>query len=313
MKLGASFSHVHLHGLGLNPLKAINEFKTLNLSWIRLGCYWNEIEKKPGEFSFSQLNPLVEFCEKNNVNVVLTVGMKAPRYPEYYLPGWLSNKIKLENEGVITKKDKELLSYTLNYLEETISHYKNSPAIKLWQVENEPLDPSGPNRWKINIDFLEQEASLVRKLDHERKILINLWGNELSKRGFYKDLVRIIDIFGLDLYLREPGQNFERTKTYIGPSDPKSEIKNIIDKTKSQGKRIWITELQAEPWEPGEIVTKKFNPQSFLPKHFDTNLSYVKSIEPEVTLLWGFEYWYLRKTKGDSRYWNAAKKAIRKF
>ena len=313
MKLGASFSHPHLISLNIDPLKAIKEFKSLGLSWIRLGCYWNEIEKEPGKFNFSQLDPLVEFCEKNNIKVVLTVGMKAPRWPEYYLPHRLDKKLNLRQGSSITTKNKYLSDTASNSLKAVVNRYKTSPAIRVWQVENEPMDPSGPNKWEINIDFLEKEISTVRKLDTERKILINLWGNELSKRGVYKKVVRVTDILGLDLYLREPGQDFERTKTYIGPSDTKKEIRKIIDKIKSQGKQIWITELQAEPWEPGEIVTSKKNPPSFLPKHFETNLNYAKEIEPEVTLLWGFEYWYLRKTKGDSRYWNAAKEAISKF
>ena len=94
MKLGASFSHVHLRSLGLNPLRAIEGFKTLNLPWIRLGCYWNEIEKQKGKYDFGNIEPLIEFCEKNNINVVLTIGMKASRWPEYYLPDWLEKKTK---------------------------------------------------------------------------------------------------------------------------------------------------------------------------------------------------------------------------
>lgn len=312
MQLGASFSHPHLKSLNLDPLKALAEFKTLKLTWIRLGCYWSEIEKEKGKYDFGEIDKLVKFCNKEKINIVLTVGMKAPRYPEYYIPDWLLNKIKVENE-VLTKKDKDLLNHTLSYLERTVNHFKKFPSIKAWQVENEPLDPSGPNRWKINLDFLEAETNLVRKLDTKRNIVINLWGNELSKRSLYNDAIRIADFVGLDLYLREPGQDFKRTRTYIGPDDTKAKIISITEKFKSQGKQVWITELQTEPWEPGEIVTKKKNPPSFLPKHFDKNLSYVIDLKPEVTLLWGFEYWYWRKMNGDLRYWTKVKKAIKKY
>ena len=53
MELGASFSHPHLKYLELDPLKAIKEFKSLNLEWIRLGCYWSEMEKVKNKFDFS--------------------------------------------------------------------------------------------------------------------------------------------------------------------------------------------------------------------------------------------------------------------
>src|SRR3990172_3690982 len=105
MKLGASFSHPHLIGLNIDPLKAIKEFKNLGLSWIRLGCYWNEIEKEQGKFNFSKLDLLIEYCEKNNLKVVLTIGMKAPRNPEYYIPNWLLKKLHLRKLSKIKLAD----------------------------------------------------------------------------------------------------------------------------------------------------------------------------------------------------------------
>ena len=313
MKLGASFSHVHLRGLDLGPSRAIKEFKSLNLPWIRLGCYWNEIEKKPGKFSFSQINPLVEFCEKNNINVVLTVGMKAPRYPEYYIPSWLSKKIHLRKLSKISKSNDLLLDAAMNYLENIVKHFKKSKAIKVWQVENEPMDPPGPLWLRINSNFLEAEVALIKKLDPERKILVNLWGVELNKRKVYKKAMTFADVVGLDIYLRRPIPFFKWFNKYIGPSDSKEKIKEIVDEIKLQDKKVWIAELQAEPWEPEELVTKKKNPPSFLPKHFEENLKYAADLKPEVVLLWGFEYWYWKKQNGDLRYWQEAKRVINKY
>jgi len=51
MIIGASFSHPYLEYLKINPQNALKEFKKLGLRWIRLGCYWNEIEKTPGKFN----------------------------------------------------------------------------------------------------------------------------------------------------------------------------------------------------------------------------------------------------------------------
>lgn len=313
MQLGASLSHPHLRGLGIDSLRAIKEFRNLGLTWIRLGCYWNEMEKKEGQFTFDEISRLVEYCGTNNIKAVLTVGMKAPRYPEYYLPDWLSEKLKLKNGEVITSKNKTLLNATLKFIEKTVNHFRKSPAIEVWQVENEPLDPSGSNGWKIDFSFLQKEVFLVRKTDLRRKILINLWGNELSERGLYRDARKTADIVGLDLYLHQPGTGFAKASKYIGPSDTKDKIKKIIDEIKKHNKKVWIAELQAEPWEPDEIVTKKKNPPSFLPRHFKENINYGIDLNPDVVLLWGFEYWYWKKTNGDLRYWKEARNIIKKY
>lgn len=311
MQLGASFSHTHLNSLNLNPLKAIKEFESLGLSWIRLGCYWNEIEKKEGSYDFSKITPLVEYCEKNDIKIVLTIGMKAPRFPEYHLPDWLEDKLNLRKLATINTKNELLLERTLNFLEKSVEQFKNTSSIKIWQVENEPLDPSGPNWWKISPEFLEKEVELVKKLD-KREVLINLWGNELSKRKLYKKTADLSDIVGLDLYLRHPVPVLKWFNKYIGPLDSKEKIKNIADEIKTEAK-LWITELQAEPWEPGEIVTEKDNPPSFLPEHLESNFDYAGDLSPEVILFWGFEWWYYRKQKGDSKYMAEAEKLIKKF
>lgn len=311
MDIGASFSQRHLRDQGLDPLKALKEFKGLGLKWIRLGCYWDEIEKNQSKFSFSQLDPLIDYCGKENINVVLTVGMKAPRYPEYYIPDWLREKLNLHRLSTITADNEILLDATLKYLTEIVWHFKNSSAIKVWQVENEPFDVSGENWWKISSGFLHNETDLVRKLDPKRKILVNVWGNELSKRKIYKKAIQLADIIGFDIYLRHPiFLFFNFFNRYIGPIDSKNTITRIIGEIRAEGKEVWLAELQMEPWEVGELMTKMDNPPSFLPKHFCGNLEYGKALGPSMLFLWGFEWWYYRKGIGDSRYWEEAKKAV---
>lgn len=312
MEIGASFSHRHLKALGYDPLTALKEFKGLRFKWIRLGCYWDEIENEPGKFSFAALDPLVEYCQRSNINVLLTIGMKSPRFPEYYLPNWISKSSGFRRLTSISTDNKILLEATKNYLKHCVHHFKNNPIIKVWQVENEPLDWSGEKWWKITPEFLAEEISFVRKLDSKkRKILVNLWGNELTKRQLYKDALKEADILGLDLYLRHPMFIFFNFfNRYIGPLDRKEVIQGIFSEIHAFGKDVWLTELQAEPWEPGEIHTRKTNPPSFMPKHLRENLQYAMSLNPSVCLLWGFEWWYDCKQKGDLRYWEEAKAVI---
>lgn len=311
MQIGATFSHRHLGWLGLDKFEAIKEFKRLGLTYIRLGCYWSEIEEKEGQFSFEEIEPLVEFCELNKISVALTVGMKAPRHPEYYIPEWLLPKLDLRKNHVMTLDDKLLLYKTSVFIEKVIRHFKTSKAIKVWQVENEPVDsPDQINKWTIRADFLAEEISLAKRLD-TREILINLWGNELSKRNYYSKVLRIADIIGFDIYLKRPVMLLNKFIKYIGPLETKGRLAETVQEIRRTDKKIWITELQAEPWEPNEGITSKANPPSFLPENLQSNVEYARALNPEIVFLWGFEYWYLRKIKGDSRYWDAAKHVLK--
>ena len=97
----------------------------------------------------------------------------------------------------------------------------------------------------------------------------------------------------------------------MGPRDSKRKVSQIVSDIKSKGKEVWIAELQAEPWEPDEVVTLKQNPPSCLPEHLLSNVMYGMSLNPDAILLWGFEWWYKKKREGDSRYWDQAKHIIR--
>lgn len=140
--------------------------------------------------------------------------------------------------------------------------------------------------------------------------MVNTWGNELTVRNVYKTALELADIIGINLYLKHPFPIIRHIKTYIGPFQSKETIKKVGEEIKAAGKEFWITELQTEPWEPEELVTKKENPPSFLPEHFKENLEYAKYLEPDVVLFWGFEYWCWRKTKGDLRYWTTINRTI---
>lgn len=309
--LGASFSHRHLLSLGIEPTVALDEYRKLNFPWIRLGCYWDEIEKKKGNFNFEIIENLISLSQKLKLKVILTVGMKAPRYPEYYLPKWLERKIKLKEGEMFDSCPRALTSHLENYLTVTVKRLKKYPAIKVWQVENEPLDPSGPHSWQISPRLLKKEIKIVRVLDPSRSILVNLWGNQLTLRNLYPKAVKLGNIVGLDIYFRVPKPFFWRFCHYSGPLDSDEKLRKIFKKIKKSGKSVWLTELQAEPWEPNELVTTKRNPPSCLPKHILQNYERVQNWGLDGALFWGFEWWLYRKIAGDKRYWEEVSKLLK--
>ena len=286
--IGTTYSHTHIQSLHRSHEDAFRDLLEFKFDVVRLGCYWNEIQPDSKTFNFKPMISMLEECEKRNQQVVMTVGMKAPRWPEFYVPSWVRGETPAD-----------WLEHCLLYLERTIRTLKKFSCITHWQVENEPLDPSGPKQLSIPLPLLKKEIYCVRSLDN-KKIISTLWGNELTKRGEYEHMLPYVDAVGIDLYYKVPfGPWF-----YTGPRDSDTALKKLIA---TSPKPLWIMELQAEPWEHKEVVTKKREPRSINHNLLAENFERAKALHPKAILLWGYEYWYMKKMQGDERMWNAAK------
>ena len=69
-------------------------------------------------------------------------------------------------------------------------------------------------------------------------------------------------------------------------------------------KKVWVTELQAEPWEPGELVHKEVTePVSTWPNMMSVSLHEMRSLGIDTLLLWGAEYWIYRKNRYKDKGW----------
>lgn len=313
MKIGVTLSHRHLADIGVDLDKALDSLLLLSLTNVRLCCYWNEIEQTPGKYSYDNLDKIVKFCQKNKINIIFALGMKAPRYPEYHLPNWANSKVNLSRLSEIGLNQKYLFNRLSLFLEKTINRYKGYSSIKVWQIENEPLDPSGERWLRISEAFLNSEVRLIKSLDPKRKVATTLWGNELGLRKVYKKVSDEVDLIGFDFYTKCPATFLKFFLRYMGPNDSLNKIKSIIEELKLSGKKVYIAELQAEPWEPNEIFTKKYRPKSFLPADFRKNLDFAKKVGLETVYLWGFEYWLWKLQNGDSEYWDKAREAIKEY
>lgn len=307
MQLGATFSHLWIKHLGLSVDQALEDFRKSGLKWMRVCCYWDEIESEKGTFDFHAVKKILAFCQKHKIQAIVTVGMKAPRYPEYFFPSWVSDTFHYMR--VIKQSDKELTADVLRFVKQAVQELKRYSAIKIWQVENEPFDPSGKKYLSISEGLIEKEISTIRKLDKKRKVLITLWGNALSHRKHFSKAITHADIVGLDLYFKVPFV-LPFVKKYGGMRDSQAQIKRICKMIQSQKKTVCIAELQSEPWEKGVLLDQSGHPKSFLPSDFEKNLHYANELNADIVLFWGFEYWLWRKKNGDSEYWQEARRVI---
>ncbi len=283
MLLGTTFSHLYIKDYFKLPvIKSFKELLTLNLNVVRLCCYFSEINFIENDYNFSNIEKLLEEAEKKEQKILLTVGMKAPRWPEFHIPQHLRNASVAKIEEA-----------TLQFTDKCINKLRSYNCIKWWQVENEPLDQSGPRNKKISLQFLKKEVMLVKSLEKARPVVVSLWGNSLSQRKLFPVVEDLADIVGLDLYFKIPTK---KIGLYKGPTDTDKAIKKMIQNSK---KPVWLTELQANPW-------KRYSGGTHL-SMFKENFIRAKKLKPKAILLWSSEYWLALKNRGDSTIWNEVK------
>ena len=119
MIIGATYSHIQTGYLGLDHKEIFPHLLDFGFDIIRIAAYWNEIEKSKDDFDYSIIKSMLMEFEKQNQNIVVTVGIKAPRWPEFYIPGWLENKTLEEIEP-----------YVLMFIEKTVNELRDFRCIK---------------------------------------------------------------------------------------------------------------------------------------------------------------------------------------
>jgi len=294
---GVAFSRIFSEQMGLdwreNYLAILDD---LHPEYLRLPIYWQDVEAKPGVYNFDYYDWMISEAEKRNVQLVLVIGRKTPRWPECNLPDWV-NKNDLESQ-----KDKVIELET-----QIVTRYKDQPNIYAWQVENEPFLNFGECPL-MGGDFLDQEIARVRSLDSSHPIMITDSG-ELS---LWVQAAKRADIFGTTMYLIVHSQKVGYLEYHLPPRFfwLKANIVHFL----YPGKPIIVSELQAEPWGPSLLyditVEEQMKTMDF--PQFQKNIDYAKQVGFPDIYLWGAEWWYwMRTVQGDARYWDYAKNLIR--
>lgn len=309
---GVTFSQVQCEYLGMDWKDVYLKTLEIDPGIIRLGAYWSRIEKEQGKYDFSELDWQIQKAKARNIKIVLTVGMKAPRWPEFFIPSWVKSNVKFGKD--VTDRE-EIKGHTLKFIEETVSRYSDEPAIEYWQVENEPLNRAGPKEWWIGKDFLKEEIALVKKVDHgKRPVIVNVatYPNKflrfLSRIAYSRDplqeAIQAADIVGINVYPAVGHTIGELKMCFWSTSkERKSYFTKIINNVRGNGKEIWITELQAEPWEPGQLVHQGEKSRTCWPQGFALSFFELRSYGIDKIFLWGAEYWFFRIERYNDHAW----------
>jgi len=322
--VGTTFSKKQCEYLKEDWKKTYSEVLEMGFGIIRLGAYWDEIQAEEGSYDFKVLDYQIRKAKEKGIPIILCVGMKVPRWPEYFIPEWVLRNMKIAPWDNVAKSD-YLREKTLAFIKETVLRYADEDSIKYWQVENEPLDRIGAHGWWIGSDFLGEEVRLVRELDVRKRLIILTLSTHPNKfLGFLNRLtsptyqltraIPLADIIGLNVY-PAIGQKIWKFDLVFrtNPNERINAIKKVADRIRQCGKEVWITELQAEPWDPGVLVHTEENPSlTASPEMLLESFNEVRSLGIKTVLIWGVEYWvYREKHYKDSSWLDAVRSILR--
>ncbi len=294
VELGITFSPRYAEELHMNPRSLFERvIQDLHPQKIRIPVYWDEIQPNATSSpNFSHLDFYVRRAEEKGVKLILALGYKVPRYPECFIPPWAERL-----------KEKDFNAALLREIGMVVERYKHSPAIKAWQVENEPFFPFGQCSPSISGDRLKLEINEARKRDPLHPVMIT----ESGEFGFWPITPQNVDILGISLYRRQLSPYIPWFKSPLPPLF--YEIKAKMFKfLHGRNKNVIVSELQMEPW-ANDPLTETSIPYQIrvMPlKDMGNNIQFSKDAGFREVYSWGVEWWYYMEKQGHPEYLNTA-------
>lgn len=290
---GVTFSKKFAQHLELdwqeNYLAMLDE---LNVKYVRIPTYWEDIEPAQDEYDFSAIDWQLDEAQKREVKVVLVVGRRQPRWPECHEPDWV-NQLSPADARARARKNIRVV----------IDRYKEHKAVEMWQVENEPFLDFFGECPKMTKKELQEEIDIVRALD-DRPILLT----DSGELGLWYPVIKMGDYFGTTLYRVTYNKYIGYWEYFFLPASFYRVKAAIWGKAQEN---TFVAELQAEPWFPqGPLETPlKVHYQSMNARQLIKNADYAKKTNFARAYFWGVEWWYWLKTvHGDESVWQVAKK-----
>lgn len=292
---GVSFNTLYAEELGLDPKATyLAILDDLGVRHLRLAAHWTMVEPTRDKYDFNELDFQLAEAEKRNADVVFSVGRRLPRWPECHIPPWA--------DALPWEEQKQELR---DYITAVVNRYKEYPSITYWQVENEPYLSvfAQEHCEELDEEFLKEEIALVRTLDGTRPILVTDSGN----LGTWKGAYTAGDAFGTSVYVYFWNPDLGQFKTVLPPWFYR--VKENALALLYGHKKTFLIELAAEPWllEPVADVPLATQYSRMDVDKFDGILEYARDTRYDSQYLWGAEWWYWLKVKGESHMWDRAK------
>lgn len=328
--LGVSFRPLQAAALGLDPGTVLAELLTYPFAVLHLAAYWNELEPAAGRFEPGGLDDQIAAAAAAGKRVIVGVGaVKAFGYPEFFVPAHHLPAPLPEGTLISPDSHPRLLAAATEYVTRVVGRYRDRPEVIGWQVEHEPADPLGlEHSWRLSESFAAREVAAVRAADPARPVIVSgfvptsapvrlqqRWrtrdqGDSLAVAG------RLADVVGLNLYPRHALVRLGPRTAYLAGADSRWQRRanaRLVAGLVTRGRRLMVTEGQAEPW---ETMTTPPSPAgggmfSCLPEHVIGNYNAAMRLGAAAPdglwayLFWGAEYWLKRRDQGDDSYLSA--------
>lgn len=324
--LGISFRPLQVEAFGLEPRPSLQALLAYPFQLIRLAAYWNRIELGPGRFETDELDWQIDAAEAAGKRIILCLGpVKAFGYPEFYVPSHMLTSPLPERTRISPSTHPALLDAATGFIHRLVERYSPRQAIVAWQLEHEAVDPLGvEHSWRLDVAWVEKELEALRRADPSRPVVLNgflptSWLVRVSQwwrtrdQGDSLDVAeRLADMVGIDYYPRTALLPVGRATLYLdGASKPlglDQRAAKLLVWAREHGRRLLITEGQAEPWETSRTPPNPGRQAMFscMPEHVISNYNAcISTSDLYGYLFWGAEYWLLRERGGDSSYLQA--------
>ncbi|MGH7640380.1 MAG: beta-galactosidase [Candidatus Dormibacteria bacterium] len=334
-RLGVSYRPLQARALGLEPSWVLRRLLDLEIESVRVGAYWDRIEREPGTLELGALDATLDAAAQAGKRVVLAVGaVKTFGYPEHFIPRRLAPEGLPEGSVITSASHPELHRAALDFVSALVQRYREYDCVSAWQVENEALDPLGwEHSWRLSREFVQAEVAAVRHLDPGRPVVLNGYvptsllarlNQRWRTRGQGDSLafaLHLADSVGLDIYPRNALLGRGGRSLYLsGAQLPWNRIdwRRLRAAAGARKSQLVVTEGQAEPWEtttvPPDMVPQ--TPYSCGPERLILNYNLAlgpPGAPPAVSdyFFWGLEYWLRRESLGDPSYMDAFARILR--
>lgn len=298
LNMGVSFIPDYAQSLGIDPQQTMDALLGIGVKQFRLVSYWSDTEPSPGQYDFSQLDWQFKKAEAAHAKIILTVGLRQPRWPECHPPSWIN----------LNQPDSQWQPQLEAFMTKVVQRYQRSPSLESYQVENEYfLQGFGTcTDTTRSRSRLVSEYNLVKRLDPNHPVVVSRSDNAVGIPIGQPQP----DLFGISVYKRVWEAAY--THRYIEYPYPAwyygflAGLQKIVTH-----KDMMIDELQAEAWPPrGQTI-----PQTSLAEQnksldatrLKARFQYGRATGMRTIDLWGAEYWYYRaQVLHDPSLWKVA-------
>ncbi len=287
----------------------------LDARYIRLSVQWSQVEPRDGEYDFALLDALLWEAERHEAKVLLTVGMKGQRHPEYYIPEWVLAE-SVPPEGGTPSDDPFIRERALRMVEAVVRRTAASTAIDSWAAENEPFVISGRSaHWRLTPEWVAAVRDTIHANDPAGRPVVAAHAQHFVRDRRWQDALEVGDVLGTSIYpfrnYSALGMDFVMPILEIGPIAPN--YAHQRREAEGRGKEFGITEMQAEPWIDGDPrrVGPENPSENLTEGKFRKNIEYARKTGAQRVYLWGAEWWLFQRYRHhDSWWWDLARETI---